>query len=362
MSTAEELRWLWLACIAALHVWDDEQWDALSRRHVELAREVGALGELPLALSSRIFMLLFTGELTAAASLAGQARAVTEATGGNLAPYGALGLAALRGREAEASALIRVTGQEVAQRGEGVGVTLTNWADAVLCNSLGRYGQALAAAERGSGHLDELGLAPWSLAELIEASARVGQPGRAAGALRILSQTTSAAGTDWALGIQARSRALLADGGAAEPLYLEAIERLGRTRVRTELARAHLVYGEWLRREQRRLEARGHLRAAHHMFGRFGAGAFAERARRELAATGETVRERTMDLREALTAQEAQVARLAAEGHTNPEIGAQLFISHRTAEYHLHKVFSKLGISSRRQLRHRLAQPAPHTA
>jgi DNA-binding CsgD family transcriptional regulator len=361
MSAAEELRWLWLACIAALHMWDDEQWDALSRRHVELAREVGALGELPLALSSRVFTLLFTGELTAAASLASQARAVTETTGSNLAPYGAMGLAALHGREAEAAALIRDTGQEVAQRGEGVGVTLTNWANAVLYNSLGRYNQALAAAEQGSEHLYELGLAPWSLIELIEAATRAGQPGRAADALRVLSETTSAAGTDWALGIQARSRALLADGGPAEPLYLEAIERLGRTRVRMELARAHLVYGEWLRRENRRADARRQLRAAHDMFGRFGAGAFAERARRELQATGETVRKRTMDLREALTAQEAQVARLAAEGHTNPEIGAQLYISHRTAEYHLHKVFSKLGISSRRQLRHYLAQPEPHT-
>jgi DNA-binding CsgD family transcriptional regulator len=355
MSAEEELRWLWLACIAALHLWDDGKWDALSRRHVELARQVGALGELPLALSSRVYMLLFAGELAAAASLTDEVQAATEATGSNLAPYGALGLAALRGLETEASALIRATGQEVASRGEGIGVTLTNWANAVLYNATGRYDQALAAAEQGSECPDELGLAAWSMVELIEAATRTGQqPGRAADTLRFLSEITSAAGTDWALGIQARSRALLADRDSAERLYLEAIERLDRTRVRLELARAHLVYGEWLRREDRRADARAQLRTAHDMFAVIGMQAFAERARRELRATGEIVRRRAATTRGKLTPQEAQIARLARSGLSNPEIAAQLFLSPHTVAYHLGKVFTKLEISSRHQLRQAL--------
>ena len=350
MSAEEELRWLWLACIAALHLWDDGKWDALSRRHVELVRQIGALGELPLALSSRVYMLLFAGELAAAASLTDEVQAATEATGSNLAPYGALGLAALRGLETETSTLIRATGPEVALRGEGIGVTLTNWANAVLYNATGRYDQARAAAEQGSEYPDELGLAAWSMVELIEAAARTGQPGRAAGTLRFLSGITSAAGTDWALGIQARSRALLADRDSAERLYLEAIERLDRTRVRLELARAHLVYGEWLRREARRPEARVQLRTAHDMFDAIGMQAFADRARRELRATGETARKRAVPTRGGLTPQEAQIARLARSGLSNPQIAARLFLSPNTVQYHLGKVFTKLDITSRRQL------------
>jgi DNA-binding CsgD family transcriptional regulator len=355
MSAEEELRWLWLACIAALHLWDDGKWDALSRRHVELARQVGALGELPLALSSRVYMLLFAGELAAAASLTDEVQAATEATGSNLAPYGALGLAALSGLETEASALIQATGQEVAMRGEGIGVTLANWANAVLYNATGRYDQALAAAEQGSECPDELGLAAWSMVELIEAATRTGQhPGRAADTLRFLSEITSAAGTNWALGIQARSRALLADRDSAERLYLEAIKRLNRTRVRLELARAHLVYGEWLRREDRRADARAQLRTAHDMFAAIGMQAFAERARRELRTAGETVRRRAATTRGELTPQEAQIARLARSGLSNPQIAAQLFLSARTVQYHLGKVFTKLEISSRHQLRQAL--------
>ena len=357
MPAEEELRWLWLACIAALHVWDDGKWDVLSRRHVELARQVGALGELPLALSSRVYLLLFAGELAAAASLTEEARAATEATGSNLAPYGALGVAVLRGQETEASALIRATGRDVALRGEGIGVTLTKWANAVLYNGLGRYERALTAAEHGSQDPNELGLAAWSMVELIEAAARTGQPGRAAGSVRFLTEITSAAGTDWALGIQARSRALLTDGDSAEQQYLEAIERLGRTRVRIELARAQLVYGEWLRRENRRVDARAQLRTAHEMFVSMRADGFGERARRELLATGETVRKRTVDTRDELTAQERQVAWRARDGYSNSEIGAELFLSPRTVEWHLRGVFTKLGISSRRQLRAALPDP-----
>jgi DNA-binding CsgD family transcriptional regulator len=351
MSAPEERRWLWLACVAALHLWDDGTWDALSRRHVELAREIGALGELPLALSSRVFSLLFAGELATAATLTEELAAATEATGSTMAPYAALGLAAMRGQETEAFALIQGTGQDVALRGEGVGVTLTRWASAVLHNAVGRYDQALTAAEQGSEYPNELGLAAWSMVELIEAAARAGQPERAAGPLKFLSEITSAAGTDWALGVQARSRALLSEDDSAERLYLEAIERLSRTRVRMELARAHLVYGEWLRRENHRVNAREHLRTAHTILVAAGAEAFAERARRELAATGETIQRRPVGRPSELTPQEEQIAWRALDGQTNSQIGAELFLSPRTVEWHMRKVFTKLGITSRRQLR-----------
>jgi DNA-binding CsgD family transcriptional regulator len=262
--------------------------------------------------------------------------------------------AAWRGEETRALELIKALVQDATATGGGRVLGLAWYATAVLHNGLGGYEAALAGARRACEY-EDLGFFGWSLAELVEAGARSGASDEASAALRQLSERTRAAGSEWALGIQARSRALLSDGPAADTLYREAIDRLGRSRIAVHLARAHLVYGEWLRREQRRVEAREHLRAAHDMFGRFGAEAFAERARRELQATGETVRKRTVDTSDVLTVQEAQVARLAAEGHTNPEIGAQLFISPRTAEYHLHKVFSKLGISSRRQLRHHLA-------
>jgi DNA-binding CsgD family transcriptional regulator len=205
----------------------------------------------------------------------------------------------------------------------------------------------------------ELGLAARSTAELIEAAARAGVPGRAAGAMARLTEITTASGTDWALGIQARSRALLSDGESAERLYLEAIQRLGRTRIRAELARAYLLYGEWLRRQNRRTDAREQLRVAHQMLTEMGFCGFAERARRELLATGETVRKRTLEAAAELTAQEAQIARLAGEGHTNTAIGGRLFISGRTVEWHLHKIFAKLGISSRKELREALTELGP---
>ena len=354
MSARDQLRWLWLACIAALHLWDDQSWDTLSRRHVRLARDAGALSELPLALSSRACLHLFAGELGAAAALASEARAATEATRSSLAPYAALGLAAMRGREGEARTLIETTSQDVAPRGEGIGITVTKWAGAVLSNGLGRYAEALAAAEDGCEYPAELGLAAWSGAELIEAAARTGQPEHAAGAARWLSQTTRAAGTSWALGVQARSRALLTEGEPAERLYRSAIARLSQTRVRMDLARTHLLYGEWLRRENRRVDAREQLRRAHEMLTAMGAEGFAERARRELLATGETVRKRAIDVTGELTAQEVEIAVRARDGQTNSEIGAELFLSTRTIEWHLRKVFTKLGISSRRQLRRAL--------
>jgi DNA-binding CsgD family transcriptional regulator len=354
MPASQELRWMWLACITALHLWDDQKWDALSSRGVQLARDTGALSALPLALTSRVYLHLFAGELAAASSLIGEIQAATEVTGSRLAPYGPLGLASFRGRSDEATALIETTERDVALRGEGIGITAANWASAVLNNGLGRYEEALAAAEQGSRCPDELALAAWSAVELIEAAARIGQAERAADAVRFLSQGTSASGTDWALGVQARSLALLSDGKSAERLYQTAISRLGRTRVRMDLARAHLVYGEWLRRENRRVGAREQLRCAHQMLTSMGADGFAERARRELAATGETVRRRTVETAEELTAQEIQVALRARNGRTNSEIGAELFLSARTVEWHLRKVFTKLGINSRKQLQHAL--------
>jgi DNA-binding CsgD family transcriptional regulator/tetratricopeptide (TPR) repeat protein len=360
MSAEEELRLLWLACITAMHLWDDESWDALSNRHVQLAHEAGALSELPLALSSRIYMHLLAGELTTAASLTEQVQAATEATGSNLAPYGALGLAALRGREAEAAELIETSRKEVELRGEGIGITVTGWAKAVLYNGLGRYQKALAAAQQASEYPQDMGTASWALVELIEAATRSGMRETAVDAHHRLLRMTHVSGTDWALGVEARSHALLSEGETAERLYLESIARLARTRIRVELARVHLLYGEWLRREKRRVDARVQLRTAHEMFASMGAEAFADRAGRELLATGETVRKRTVETRVELTAQEAQVARLARDGLSNQEIGTRLFISPRTVQHHLRKIFTKLGISSRNQL-DRVLPSAPAT-
>jgi ATP/maltotriose-dependent transcriptional regulator MalT len=256
----------------------------------------------------------------------------------------------LRGREAEASALIEATRKEVVLRGEGMGITVTEWANAVLYNGLGHYQKALAAAQQAVAYPGDLGSPNWGVVELIEASARSGTRETAADAHRRLLEMTHASGTDWALGVEARSYALLSEGEAADRLYRESIARLGRTRVRVELARTHLLYGEWLRRERRRMDAREQLRTAHDMLERMGIGAFAERARRELLATGGTARKYTVETSDQLTAQEAQIAQLARDGLSNPEIGSRLFISARTVQYHLHKVFTKLGITSRSQL------------
>jgi len=350
MSAEEELRWLWLASVAAMRVWDDDAWEALSARHVRLAHQVGALSELPVALTSRTCMLLFAGDLAAAASLAAETQAVKEATGSNLASYGALGLAALRGDEPGTLALLDATKQDVTRRGEGTGITFAEWANALLNNGLGRYPDALAAARRATSYEADLGSMIWPMVELIEAAARAGATETAAGACERLAVMTDASGTDWALGLQARSQALLREGEHAERRYREALARLGRTRMRVELARAHLLYGEWLRRERRRSDAREQLRTAHGMLEGIGAEAFAERARRELRATGERVRKRTVETSGELTAQEAQIARLAREGLSNPEIGTRLFLSAHTVQYHLRKVFAKLDISSRSQL------------
>jgi DNA-binding CsgD family transcriptional regulator len=294
---------------------------------------------------------VFCGELSAAASLVEEAQSVLEATGISTASYGALIVAAWRGQASEARELIEVTIREAGSRGEGVGVAYSEYTHAVLCNGLGEYGEALVAARRACEDPQEMVLHNWGLTELIASAARNGRADLATDALNRLARKARASGTDWALGIEARSRALLSEGEDAEGGFREAIERLSRTRVRAELARAHLLYGEWLRRGNRRVDARGELNVAYEMFGAMGMEGFADRTRRELLATGETVRKRNVETRDDLTAQETQIARLARDGLSNPEIGAQLFISARTVEWHLRKVFSKLGISSRRQLR-----------
>jgi DNA-binding CsgD family transcriptional regulator len=349
------LRCLWLGGIAALHLWDDNSWDVLSARHIELARSTGALTELPLALSSRAVMLLFTGELTAAESLSHELQTVIDATGSSLSPYTALGLAAFSGDETAVIQLTEATTINAMRLGEGGGLTFADWANSVFNNGRGRYDLAVSAAQRVADTPVFGDLSQWAAAELVEAAVRSGLTEIANGALVRLAEEAVASGSYWALGVEARSRALLSVGAEADRLYREAIERLGRTLMRADLARAHLLYGEWLRRKRRRVDARTQLHIAHDMFDAMGMHGFAERARRELMATGETARKRsTAASGPQLTPQEEQIARLAAEGLTNLEIGARLFISAKTVQYHLSKVFTKLGIGSRSQLRHLL--------
>ena len=355
--TEDDIRWLWLACRIAPDLWEDEIWHELASRQLGLARDAGALTVLPLAATYRAGVHVHTGEFAAAAALIEEADAITAATGNAPLMYTSLVLAAWRGQEGQALELIEASREDATRRGEGRAVTLADYATAVLYNGLGGYKAALAAAERACEH-DDLGLFAWALIELVEAAARSGEPKLAADGLEQLAERTRLSGTDWALGVEARSRALLANGLGAEDFYLEATERLSRCRITVHLARTHLLYGEWLRRENRRIDARETLRAAYGMFSTMGAEAFAERAARELLATGEKARKRTADTRGQLTAQETQIAELARDGHSNPEIGAQLFISPRTVEYHLHKVFTKLEISSRNELQRVLPSEA----
>jgi DNA-binding CsgD family transcriptional regulator len=360
ISGGEGRRSLWLASRLAASLWDDEAWAVLSARFVQLARDAGALSVLPLALTTRSAVHVFAGEFAIAASLHAEVVAINEATGASPAPYAPLARVTFQGREAEAAPLIEAATREIMRRGEGDGPTFIHWLTAVLYNGLGRYEEALAAAQHATEHTHASWWRNWGWVELIEAAARSGKPELAADALAQLSQTTAASGTDWALGIEARSRALLTDGEAAEMLHRQAIERLERTRVRVDLARAHLLYGEWLRRERRRLNARQQLRTAHTLFTDFGMEAFAERTRVELEATGEHARKRTPETRDGLTPQEAQISRLAADGATNQGIAAQLFISPSTVDYHLRKAFRKLGVKSRHQLKQHLLQSGTH--
>jgi DNA-binding CsgD family transcriptional regulator len=350
VSTEEVLRWGWLATAAAVMVWDYETCLAVATRGVQVAREAGALTVLAVSVNVTAQAVVLGGEFGRAASLVAEADSATDATGASVAPYGALVLAGFQGRTAEASPLIDATIEEFTTGGQGTAVQYARWARSVLLNGLGRYPEALAVAREASDDTPELFVSVWAALELLEAATRSDNQELAGAALERIVAATEVAATDWALGIQARSRALVSDGEGAGRSYREAIERLERTRLRPELARTHLLYGEWLRRENRRVDAREQLRVAHDMLIGIGMEGFAERARIELVATGGKVRKRNVESRDDLTDQERQIAGLARDGLSNPEIGARLFLSPRTVEWHLHKVFGKLGIRSRREL------------
>jgi DNA-binding CsgD family transcriptional regulator len=357
VCAAEGLRWGWFAQAAASALWDDDAWHAMLARQVRLAHDTGVLDQLPIVLGALGTAAVWSGDFAAAASLIAEADAVCEATGSRAAPFAAMMLASLRGDRGEAAPLIEATIARAAAGGQGMAVAYAHWVAAILANGLGRYEEARAAARHASEDTFTLHVSMWALPELVEAAARSGITEVAAGALERLAETTQAGGTDFGLGLEARCRALLSGGAAADELYREAIDRLGRTRLRPELARAHLLYGEWLRRQGRRVDARGQLRTAHDMLEAIGMEAFAGRARRELIATGGKVRRRRAETCDRLTPQEEQIARLARDGRTSPEIGAQLFLSARTVEWHLGKIFTKLGIGSRRELHAGLAGP-----
>jgi DNA-binding CsgD family transcriptional regulator len=357
MPVQDVLLWGWIAASASALLWDIEGMRANAAREVQLLRDAGALAALPSSLESLAIATAWMGDFAGAASLIAESDSALAAIGSRQAPYAMLRLQALKGREAEAAAPIASAIELAAPGGQGMASAWAHWAAAVLYNGLARYKKAESAARQAASNpLNWWSM--WVLPELVEAAARGGEAELARDALERLTKATQPCRTDFALGIEARCRALSSDGAAADALYREAIERLGRTRLRPELARAHLLYGEWLRRENRRVDAREQLRTAHEMLAAIGMEAFAERARQELQATGEKVRKRTVDTRDDLTAQERQIARLARDGLSNPAIGARLFLSARTVEWHLRNVFTKLGIRSRRELANALADPA----
>ncbi|HMD92482.1 MAG TPA: AAA family ATPase [Trebonia sp.] len=354
ISREEGLRWGW---IAASVLWDDDAGRVIAGRQVRLARASGALDQLPAGLVALAMDAGRSGDFEAAAALIAEIDAICGVTGSRVEPYATMFVAALQGDQAEAQPLIEnaIVAAAAAAAGHGAAATYAHWAAAILRNGRGRYADALAAAAQATAG-DHLYVSMWALPELIEAAVRSGNEDAAADALERLTETTQAGGTDFGLGVEARSRALLSESAAAETCYREAIGRLGRTRLRPELARAHLLYGEWLRRENRRVDAREQLRTAQQMLDAMGMAGFAERARHELLATGEKARKRTDETAGTLTAQEAHIARLARDGQTNAEIGIHLYLSARTVEWHLRKVFTKLGITSRRELGAALAR------
>jgi DNA-binding CsgD family transcriptional regulator len=350
ISREEELQWLFLASQMAHDVFDEEAWDALTARALELVHETGVLAPLPMAAANRYTRDLYAGDLTAAGVYVAEQDGLLETFGADRSPAARALLAAFRGSEHEVASLDEAVTRHAVSRGYGVGLDALRWAKAVLGNGLGRYDEALAATQAGPAHPPAMTVDCRILGELVEAAARCGRPEAATDAVARLAEMARTCRTDWILGVDARARAILADPADAEKLYRVAIEHLSRTRLRTELARAQLLYGEWLRRENRRIDAREYLRAAHEALSEMGMEAFAERARKELLATGERARKRTVETRDDLTAQERQIAELACDGLSNPEIGARLFLSPRTVEWHLRKVFGKLGIRSRFEL------------
>ena len=356
VGTEERLRWSWLAGRAASLMWDYDSWDVLTARQLQVARDAGALTVLPLTLSTRAGLHLFAGELELAESVIEQADALAEVIDKRSRSYAPLGVAALRGRESLAHELIDAATTDFTGRGDGLGLNIALWATAVLNNGLARYDEAFTAAEQVLDDRHEVMFSPLASVELIEAASRIGKETAATATLERLAESTSASGTDWAFAIEARCRALLSHDEAAETLYREAIERLTPTALRLDQARTLLLYGEWLRRERRPREAREQLRAAHELFTKLGMVGFAERARVELRAAGERARKRTVDTRTDLTPQETQISQLVAQGATNREIAEQLFVSPTTVEYHLRKVFTKLGVKSRTHLAHRILE------
>jgi DNA-binding CsgD family transcriptional regulator len=356
ISAEEGLRWGWLAAVAAIMVWDEESWDAIVARQLQSCREAGLLSSQRIYVQSMATLAIMRGEFAAAASLVAEAQAIATATGTRFLPQAALVLTGLQGAESDAAQVIEAVTTDARAAGQGRGIGESHQVRAILYNGLGRYEAAQAEAERAVAEAPELYSSTWALPELIEAASRSGQTRLAADALGRLAEATRVSQSDWGQGIYARCRALLSDGADAEGCYREAIDRLSRTGIRIELARAHLLYGEWLRRGGRLLDARDELRVAHEMLAAIGMKAFADRARRELVGTGTTVRKRTVETHDQLTSQEVQIAQLAGAGMSNPEIGAQLFLSARTVEWHLRKIFTKLGIGSRRQLDAALAQ------
>lgn len=351
--------WSWqafpIAHEALVHdLWDDAAWHRIATDAVQIATDSGALAMLPAALMTRAGVHVQSGEFNLATTLLAEAAVLSAAVGHTPVRYHELALAAWRGDEPQATALIEAAVRDGAARGEGRVTALVGYASGVLRNGLGQYRAALSALVRACEY-EDLGLHGWNLVELVEAGVRADEPSIAAEAAAALDERTRASGTDWALGVRARSQALLTDGAAADEGYVEAIDRLGRTRIAVQLARTHLLYGEWLRRVNRRNDARAQLRTAHQMFAAMGAQAFAERSRRELQATGQKTRREPTAAGDALTPQERQIAELAAAGLTNAEIAAQLFLSAHTVEWHLRKIFVKLAIRSRRELRGTIA-------
>ena len=350
----EDQRWLWLGCRLAQDLWNDDLWYALATRGTLIGHDTGRLGLLAHASNHLAAYHVHSGALTAAAVLIEQVEAITQAIGLPMLGYSACTLVAARGDRAEMQVLFDSALKNAVARGEGSAVGAFGCFTARVYNAHGQYDKALSAAQQACAR-HELYSYGWALAECVEAGVRAGSMDEASAAFDRLSERTRASGTEWALGVEARCRGLLKDD---EACYRESIERLARSRAAVDLARSQLCYGEWLRRVNRRSDARESLRAAHETFSQMGTLAFAERARRELLATGETVRKRAGHSREVLTPQEVHVAVMARNGHTNPEIGARFFISPRTVEYHLHKVFRKLGIAGRRDLKDALAKEA----